>query len=103
MAPEVKESMAIKELVVGTIKKDTTTGTINTYTQTYSTADRTVANPTGVTMGDLGATSGGWGASSEANFDKITTAVDQLIADNLDLRQAITALIDDLQTLGVLA
>jgi hypothetical protein len=71
------------------------------YTQTYSTPDRTIANPTGVSMGDLVATNGGWGASTEANFDKITTAVDQLIADNLDLRQAITALIDDLQELGL--
>ena len=71
------------------------------YTQTYSTANKTVENPTGVTMGDLVATSGGWGASSEVNFDKITTAVDQLIADNLDLRQVITSMIDDLQILGL--
>ena len=74
----------------------------NTYTQTYSTADRTVANPTATAPGDLDATeSSGWGASSEANFDKIGTAIDALVADNLDLRQAVTALIDDLQTTGV--
>jgi len=71
------------------------------YTQTYTTADKTIANPTCVSMGDLVATTGGWGASSEANFDKITAAVDQIIADNLDLRQGLTALIDDLQTLGL--
>ena len=74
----------------------------NTYTQTYSTADRTVANPTATAPGDLVATEGsGWGANSEANFDKIGTAIDALVADNLDLRQAISALIDDLQTIGL--
>ena len=68
----------------------------------YATADRTVDNVTGVSMGDLGATENtGWGASSEANFDKIGTAIDALVADNLDLRQAISALIDDLQTIGL--
>lgn len=76
---------------------------VNTYTQTYSTADRTIANPTCTSMGDLVATQNtGWGASTEANFDKITTAVDQLIADNLDLRKAVSALIDDLQNQGVI-
>jgi|TARA_R100001530_G_scaffold71254_1_gene50444 hypothetical protein len=77
----------------------------NTYTQTYSTADRTIANPTAAAPGDLVASSSGsgavWGASSEANFDKIGTAVDALVADNLDLRKAVTALIDDLQTIGL--
>ena len=74
----------------------------NTYTQTYSTADRTVANPTATAPGDLVATeSSGWGANSEANFDKIGTAIDALVADNLDLRQAVSALIDDLQTIGL--
>ena len=74
----------------------------NTYTQTYSTANRTVENPTAVAPGDLVATeSSGWGANSEANFDKIGTAIDALVADNLDLRQVISALIDDLQTIGL--
>ena len=71
------------------------------YTQTYSTANKTIENPTGVSMGDLVATSGGWGASTEANFDKITAVIDQLIADNLDLRQGLTAVIDDLQAVGL--
>ena len=70
------------------------------YTQTYSTVDRTVANPTAVTMGSLG--NGANGASSTGNFDKIQTAVDALVADNLNLRKLITALIDDLQEAGVL-
>lgn len=73
------------------------------YTQTYATADRTHAARTAVTMGDLVATkNSGWGASSEANFDKITTAVDQLIADQADTAQIVNALIDDLQAYGLL-
>ncbi len=65
------------------------------YTQTYSTADRTLEAPTAVAVGDLG--NGASGASSAGNFDKIEVAIDALIADNLDLRKIVTALIDDLQ------
>ncbi len=68
----------------------------NTYTQTYSTADRTLEAPTAVAVGALG--NGANGASSTANFDKIGVAIDALIADNLDLRKIITALIDDIQS-----
>ncbi len=72
------------------------------YTQTFATADKTHAARTAVSMGDLVATEGtGWGASSEANFDKITTAVDQLIADQVDTAAVVNALIDDLQALGL--
>lgn len=74
----------------------------NTYTQTYSTADRTIADPTATAVGDLVATNNGWGANSEANFDKIHDAIDKLVADNLDLRKAVTALIDDLQHQGLI-
>ena len=64
-----------------------------TYTKTYSTEDRTLANPTATAVGALG--NGANGASSTANFDKIAVAIDALIADNLDLRQMFAALIDD--------
>ena len=74
----------------------------NTYVQTYSTADRTVSNPTALAPGDLTATNNGWGANSEANFDKIGTAIGALVDDNLDLRKALTALIDDMQTIGLI-
>ncbi|KKM66318.1 hypothetical protein LCGC14_1482390 [marine sediment metagenome] len=66
----------------------------NTYTKTYSTEERTLANPTAVAVGALG--NGANGASSTANFDKIAVAIDALIADNLDLRQLVAALIDDI-------
>ena len=64
------------------------------YTKTYSVEDRTLANPTAIAVGDLG--NGAAGASSAGNFDKIEVAIDALIADNLDLRKLVSALIDDL-------
>ena len=69
------------------------------YTQTFSTANRTVANATATIVGNLG--NGADGASSSANFDKIEVAIDALVADVDDLRQTVTALIDDLQEAGV--
>lgn len=69
----------------------------NTYTQTYSTVERTVNAPTAAVVGALG--NGADGASSSANFDKIGVAIDALIADNLNLRKIVGALIDDLQAL----
>jgi hypothetical protein len=72
------------------------------YTQTYSTADRTVANATATAVGDIGATNGGWGCDSEAHMDSIHTALDALIADVLQLKKVVTALIDDLQEAGVI-
>ncbi len=66
----------------------------NTYTKTYSTEERTLAAPTAVAVGALG--NGANGASSTANFDKLGVAIDALIADNLDLRQIVAALIDDI-------
>lgn len=72
------------------------------YTQTYSTASRTVPNATTSALGDLVATQNtGWGASTEAGFDSIATKVDQLITDVDNLRKVVTALIDDLQEAGV--
>ncbi len=65
------------------------------YTLTYDTAERELAAPTATVVGDLG--NGADGASSTANFDKIQVAIDALIADNLDLRKIVAALITDLK------
>ena len=70
------------------------------YTQTYSMSNKTHDVRTAATIGDLTATSGGWGASSEANFDKISDAIDKLVADQQDTAQIVNALIDDMQALG---
>jgi len=72
------------------------------YTQTYATADKTHAARTAAAIGDLVATSGGWGASTEANFDKISDAIDKLVADQQDTAKLVNAILDDLQTLGLL-
>lgn len=73
------------------------------YTQTYSTASRTVPNATGVVLGDLVATQNtGWGSSSEAGFDSIATEFDKIVTDIDNLRKVVTALIDDLQEAGLI-
>lgn len=92
------------------------------YTQTYSTADRTVANPTAADPGAVTAYSahapGATPVTSNEATDLDTTAaalatlrgevaaqrteIVALVADNLDLRQAITAIIDDLQAARLL-
>ena len=88
----------------------------NSYTQTYSTANRTVANAgatvltlTNMTDGsanntleDIGNTSSSnQSAAIEKNFDKVGDEVNSLIADVDELRQTVTAVIDDLQALGL--
>lgn len=81
------------------------------YTQTYSTADKTVANPTAATLtvtdgagtndGTIGAITDN--ASTIAAVQELAAQINKLVADNLDLRQAVTAIIDDLQALGWVA
>jgi hypothetical protein len=79
-----------------------------TFTQTYSTADRTLATPT---SGDLvhsavGGTANGTlvdctasysEAAVEENFKELATAFNLLRADVLDLAQFVNGLVDDLQ------
>ncbi len=75
----------------------------STITQTYSTVASTVLNSTFTSKGDLGATQNtGWGASSEANFDKITTGLDQLNVDLTALKGNVNYIIDRLQALGLM-
>ena len=77
------------------------------YTQTYSTGNKTVANPTAATLTD---NSGGSASQTLAAISDSATKnaiasladeVNKLVADNLDLRQAVTSIIDDLQELGL--
>lgn len=87
------------------------------YTQTYSTATRTVANPTAATITDnSGGSSGGGtiaaigGAIDPTAALKADTAnaiatlaamVNKLTADNLVLIKLVTSLIDDEQANGL--
>ena len=86
------------------------------YTQTYSTADKTVANATAAaltlsnmedgsannTLVAIGNTSStNQSDNIEQNFDKVGDEINALIADVDDLRKTVTAIIDDLQELGL--
>lgn len=83
------------------------------YTQTYSTASKTVPNPTAATLTD---SSGGTANTTlEAigttysqtavrnNFADLAAMVNKNTADALALFKVVTALIDDLQALGLVA
>lgn len=85
------------------------------YTQTYSTADRTVGNPTAATLTDNSA--GTADATLEAlvsgtvyatdvaairnNFADLAAMVNKLTADTLSTKKNATSIIDDLQEKGL--
>ena len=86
--------------------------TASVYTQTYATADRTVAAATAQALTSNGASANAVlvdvttatladPVKINANFDDVAARIAELIADDLDVRQAINALIDDLQTARV--
>jgi hypothetical protein len=71
------------------------------YTQTFSTASRTVSNPTFSNVSTTAATNvAPWGFSTQAQADALATKVNQLAADVVILRQLINSLIDDQQAYG---
>ena len=71
------------------------------YTQTYSTASKTVPNATASNppAGGTGATQGAYDTS--AHRDAMITSLTNCIADVAALKQVVNALIDDLQALGL--
>jgi hypothetical protein len=82
------------------------------WTQTYTTASKTVGNPTSATLTD---SSGGTANTAiqsigatysqtevRNNFADLTAMVNKLTADNLALTKNFTALLDHFQTLGLL-
>lgn len=81
------------------------------YTQTYSTADKTHANPTAVAVTDN--TGGTANTTLESisnpptqaqvrnNFADLAAQHNALVADLADLKQLVNSLIDDLQALGL--
>ena len=81
------------------------------YTQTYSTATKTVANPTAATLTD---NSGGSADTTLAaigttfnqstirnNFADLAAMVNKNTADQLMLEKVVTAIIDDLQAVKI--
>lgn len=72
------------------------------YTQTYTTAAKTVPNATAVNppAGGTGTAAGGY--DTAANRNLMITSLTNVIADVDALRKVVTALIDDLQALGLI-
>jgi len=72
------------------------------YTQTFSTASRTVSNPTFTNLVTTAATNiSPFGFTTAAQANDIATKVNQLAADVAILRQLINSLIDDAQAYGL--
>ena len=80
------------------------------YTQTYSTADKTHANPTaaaltvtdgaGTNDNTIGAITAA--ASVIAAVQELADEINKLVTDLADVKQVVNSVIDDLQTLGLL-
>lgn len=84
------------------------------FTQTYSTADRTHANPTGVVLTD---SSGGTpdqtvsavtdnaettnNSTINDNFAEMADEINKLVADMADIKQLVNSVIDDMQAYGL--
>lgn len=81
------------------------------YTQTYATADRTHANATAaaLTVADGAGTNDGTigaitdNATTIAAVQELADQINKLVADQLDLKQLVNSVIDDLQALGLAA
>jgi len=77
---------------------------LSTYTQTYSTADKTHANSTFAAVSETAATqTTPWGYGSAAQADAIIVELNDLGDDVIDLKQLVNSLIDDLQSIGLIA
>lgn len=72
------------------------------YTQTFSTASKTLPAVTSLAApaGGTGAAAGGW--DTAANRDLAITAINAIRTDHESLMKVVTALIDDLQAYGLL-
>lgn len=72
------------------------------YTQTYATADKTVANDTAVDLATTAATqTTPWGFSSQAQADDLATQFNALRVDHENLKKVVNAIIDDHQAYGL--
>ncbi len=69
------------------------------YTQTYATANRTVANPT-ASVPSVTNTLGGWGFSSSAEMTNVMNEIKNIITDVANVKNNLNSLIDDQQSLG---
>lgn len=72
------------------------------YTQTYATATRTHAAPTAAAVATTAATLAAYGFT-QAQADALPVAINALVTDLANTKQVLNQLLDDLQTLGLLA
>lgn len=93
--PTLRQALGLASTVT-TTELDSTA---NTYTQTYSTAARTVPVATALTppAGGTGATAGAY--DTAVNRDAMIASITATQADLLALKQVVNGLIDDLQAL----
>jgi len=88
---------------------------VSAYTQTYSTANKTHADPTAAALGGsltgtldniLADVSGAFDATAIAtinkNFKEFQDELTKMVADMADIKQLVNSVIDDLQTLELL-
>lgn len=74
------------------------------YTQTYSTASKTVANNTAVSVDTTAATNiAPYGYTTQAQADAIITAINALLVDMTEVKKNVNAIIDDQQAIGLFA
>lgn len=84
-----------------TVETAAPSGDRSTYTQTYSTALRTVPNATVAAAATTSATNSSPYGFAQAQADAIPTNINALAVDVLALKKVITGLIDDLQAAGI--
>ena len=72
------------------------------YTQTYSTASKTMPTATSANLSTTASTqTTPWGFASQAQADNIATQVNKMQTDYINLQKVVNALIDDLQAYGL--
>lgn len=112
MATVTGRKIAVVDGGLVAVDNATTTGTTSvdwvqqqsTYTQTYSTAAKTVPAATFVAPVTTSATnSSPYGYATAAQADAIVTGAIANAADILALKKVVNSLIDDLQALGLVA
>ena|SRR3990172_4131118 len=72
------------------------------FTQTYSTATRTHANPAAASVAASTVIITPFGLSSSAQMDNLVIAVNNLVSDMTNVKQVLNQVLDDLQNAGIL-
>lgn len=98
----IRKTLELKSGALVGFNGVTPVGVQSAYTQTYSTAARTVATATATAVTTAGGTATSpFGYVTLAQANAIVTAINALIDDNLADRKAMNAIIDDLQVFGL--